>query len=70
MPAKLGKALKIKLHRPLLGAPTTAHLVLRADGHWYALIVCETATQDEQGILGSRLGRWSVRIRPLALMWA
>jgi transposase len=51
VPAKLGKALKIKLHRPLLGAPTTAHLVLRADGHWYALIVCETATQDEQGIV-------------------
>ena len=47
VPAKLGKLLKIKLHRPLEGTPVTAHLVLRADGHWYALIVCETAPQDE-----------------------
>jgi putative transposase len=51
VPAKLGKLLKIKLHRPLVGTPVTAHLVLRADGHWYALIVCETAPQDEQGVL-------------------
>jgi putative transposase len=42
VPAKLGKSLKIKLHRPLEGTPKTAHLVLRADGHWYALIVCQT----------------------------
>lgn len=49
VPAKLGKSLKIKLHRPLEGTPVTAHLVLRADGHWYALIVCETAPQDEFG---------------------
>jgi putative transposase len=49
VPAKLGKRLKIKLHRPLEGTPVTAHLVLRADGHWYALIVCETASQDELG---------------------
>ena len=48
VPAKLGRRLKIKLHRPLEGTPVTAHLVLRADGHWYALIVCETAPQDEQ----------------------
>jgi putative transposase len=48
IPAKLGKLLKIKLHRPLVGMPVTAHLVLRADNHWYALIVCETASQDEQ----------------------
>src|SRR5439155_25618419 len=34
--------LKIKLHRPLEGTPKTVHLVHRADGHWYALIVCET----------------------------
>lgn len=47
IPAKLGKLLKIKLHRPLVGTPVTAHLVLRADGHWYALIVCETRPQDE-----------------------
>ena len=49
VPAKLGKLLKIKLHRPLVGIPVTAHLVLRADGHWYALIVCETAPQDRFG---------------------
>ncbi|MFL5660521.1 MAG: RNA-guided endonuclease InsQ/TnpB family protein [Ktedonobacteraceae bacterium] len=42
VPAKLGKSLKIKLHRPIEGKPKTVHLVLRADGHWYALIVCET----------------------------
>jgi putative transposase len=50
VPAKLGKLLKIKLHRPLVGTPVTAHLVLRADYHWYALIVCETEPQDEQGV--------------------
>src|SRR5690348_16981895 len=49
VPAKLGTALKIKLHRPLEGAPVTTHLVLRADGHWYALIVCETRPRDDQG---------------------
>ena len=48
VPAKLGRLLKIKLHRPLMGTPVTAHLVLRADNHWYALIVCETAPQDER----------------------
>jgi len=47
VPAKLGKALKIKMHRPLEGTPKTAHLVLRADGHWYALIVCETESPTE-----------------------
>jgi putative transposase len=50
VPAKLGKLLKIKLHRPLMGTPVTAHLVLRAVGHWYAQIVCESTPQDEQGI--------------------
>ncbi len=49
VPAKLGRLLKIKLHRPFVGTPVTAHLVLRADGHWYALIVCETAPQDAFG---------------------
>ena len=49
VPAKLGRLLKIKLHRPIAGTPVTAHLVLRADGHWYALIVCETAPQDAFG---------------------
>src|SRR6266487_3550086 len=47
LPAKLGKLVKIKLHRPLEGTPKTAHLVLRADGHWYALIVCETSQPPE-----------------------
>ena len=41
VPKKIGKSLKIKLHRPIEGMPKTVHLVLRADGHWYALIVCE-----------------------------
>jgi putative transposase len=40
-PAKLGGAIKIKQHRPLTGTPKTCYLVKRADGHWYALIVCE-----------------------------
>ncbi len=37
----------MKLHRPIEGTPKTAHLVLRADGHWYALIVCETEPRTE-----------------------
>jgi putative transposase len=41
VPGKLGKRIKIKQHRPLEGTPKTAHLVLRADGKWYALIVCD-----------------------------
>jgi putative transposase len=49
VPAELGRLLKIKLHRPLDGTPVTAHLVLRADNHWYALIICETAPRDEYG---------------------
>jgi putative transposase len=47
VPAKMGKSLNIKLHRPIEGTPKTAHLVLRADDHWYALIVCETEPQTE-----------------------
>ena len=47
VPKKLGGSIKIKLHRPTLGTPKTAHLVLRADGHWYALIACETEPQNE-----------------------
>src|SRR5215475_3190970 len=46
VPAKLGRLLKIKVHRPLVGTPATAHLVLRADHHWYVLKVCETMPQD------------------------
>jgi putative transposase len=47
VPKKIGHFLKIKLHRPFEGTPKTAHLVLRADAHWYALIVCETTPQTE-----------------------
>jgi len=47
VPKKLGHFLKIKLHRPIEGTPKTVHLVLRADTHWYALIVCETPSQTE-----------------------
>src|SRR6266705_571614 len=47
VPAKIGKSLKIKLHRPLAGTPKTVHLVHRADGHWYALVVCETEPHTE-----------------------
>jgi putative transposase len=48
VPGKVGLLLKIKLHRPIVGTPQTCHLVLRADGHWYALLVCEPA-ETEQG---------------------
>ena len=47
VPKKLGTSIKIKLHRPLEGTPQTAHLVRRADGHWYALLVCEVELQPE-----------------------
>jgi putative transposase len=47
LPKKLGGLLKIKLHRLPEGTPKTAHLVLRADGHWYILILCETEPQNE-----------------------
>jgi putative transposase len=49
IPKKVGGSLKIKLHRPIEGTPKTAHLVLRADGHWYFLMVCETDPQLEHG---------------------
>ena len=47
VPKKLGHFLKIKLHRPIEGTPKAVHLVLRADGHWYALIVCETEPRTQ-----------------------
>jgi len=47
VPKKLGHFLKIKLHRQIVGTPKTVHLVHRADGHWYALIVCETKPYTE-----------------------
>src|SRR6266498_4324578 len=36
VPKKIGKSLKIKMHRPMEGTAKTVHLVLRADNHWYA----------------------------------
>ncbi len=47
VPAKIGKSLKIKMHRPIEGTPKTVHLVVRADDHWYALIVCEHEPRSE-----------------------
>lgn len=47
VPAKLGTLIKVKQHRPLEGTPKTGYLLLRADGHWYVLIVCETAPHAE-----------------------
>src|SRR5712691_9436863 len=47
IPKKMGHFLKIKLHRPIEGTPKTVHLVHRADGHWYALIVCEMEPHTE-----------------------
>jgi putative transposase len=44
VPGKLGTAIKIRRHREIAGTPKTCHLVKRADGHWYALIVCELPT--------------------------
>jgi putative transposase len=47
VPGKLGTAIKIKRHREMEGAPKTCYLIKRADGHWYALIVCELPVTDE-----------------------
>jgi putative transposase len=47
VPAKLGSAIKIKMHRPLTGTPKTGYLVKRADGHWYTLIVCELSAGED-----------------------
>src|SRR6266480_4028371 len=47
VPKKIGHFIKIKLHRPIEGTPKPVHLVLRADGHWYALIVCETEPRTD-----------------------
>ena len=51
VPGKLGTAIKIKRHRELEGTPKTCYLVKRADGHWYALVVCELS---EMGDLSER----------------
>jgi putative transposase len=54
--AKLGGPCKVKLHRPLEGIPKTAHLVLRADGHWYALIVCQPVGGEPRPVEGGAPG--------------
>jgi putative transposase len=46
-PALTGGRIKIKRHRPIQGTPQTCHLVKRADGHWYALIVCKLEQDNE-----------------------
>lgn len=48
VPKKLGSRIKVKQHRPLEGTPKTAHLVTRADGHWYVLIVCDLGNAPEK----------------------
>jgi putative transposase len=47
VPGKLGTAIKIKRHREMDGTPKTCYLVKRADGHWYALIVCELPEAED-----------------------
>jgi putative transposase len=63
VPAKLGTAIKIKRHREIAGRPKTCYLVKRADGHWYALIVCELEARgegsppaDDRGAVGIDVG--------------
>jgi len=61
VPKKLGRTIKIKLHRPLEGTPRTCYLVRRADGHWYALIVCDVPVpkpdpQDDRPDIGLDVG--------------
>jgi len=62
VPAKLGNAIKIKMHRPLTGTPKTCYLVKRANGHWYALIVCDLPAAgdlshpDDRGAIGLDVG--------------
>jgi len=63
VPGKLGTAIKIKRHREMEGTPKTAYLVKRANGHWYALIVCEQEVvgdlshpDDDRGAVGLDVG--------------
>ena len=59
VPKKLGKRLKLKLHRPFDGIPKTCYLVLRADDHWYALIVCDVPPippEDTKPAIGLDMG--------------
>jgi putative transposase len=66
VPSKLGSRLKVRQHRPLEGIPKTAHLVYRADGHWYVLIVCdigEAPPKREGDAIGLDLGRESALLQ-------
>ena len=63
VPGKLGTAIKIERHRTLEDTPKTCHLVKRANGHWYALIVCELSATgdvsqraDDRGAIGLDVG--------------
>lgn len=56
VPGKIGKSIKIKLHRPLVGTPKTVHLRLRADGKWYALVVCDLGEVPEPSDGGKAVG--------------
>jgi putative transposase len=56
VPKKLGSRIKLKQHRPLEGTPKTAHLVYRADGHWYVLIVCDIGDAPEKREKGPAVG--------------
>ena len=64
VPAKLGGTIKIKMHRSMSGTPKTCYLVKRANGHWYALIVCElpqitsdlSHPDDTRGAVGIDVG--------------
>jgi len=47
-PALTGGRIKIKRHRPTQGTPQTCHLVKRADGHWYALVVCKLERDERE----------------------
>jgi len=48
VPKKLGGRIKVKQHRPHEGTPKTALLVLRVDGRWYVLIVCDLGEAPEK----------------------
>jgi putative transposase len=56
VPAKLGKSIKLKQDRPLEGEPKTAHLKLRADGHWYVLVVCDVGEAPPTRTGGAAVG--------------
>lgn len=56
IPGKLGGAIKIKRHREIVGTPKTCWLVLKADGHWYAKIVCEVPQEPVQHATGASVG--------------